>query len=380
MAPKRKRDDEPVDTSTPTMTRATRRSTRNSAKSTEDSTVEGSSSNAPTAKTKAKKAGAPKKTSPGDEEEEAPAPKKTRTTAKGKSAGKASTGKKSSTTSTSEFAALLLVFFSVVQQADLPLWEVRSVESEDKLPTTSANPNGAKAPAASTAVSKAELYTPDKALTLFNQYADETDPEVIGPEGLERLCNDADISMEGVLPLLLAWQLSAKEMGKFSKDEWVKGTANLKISSPKILRLALSDLEDLLILDKPPLKPSKSEPYSRTSYWEYSRDKKKAFHEFYSFCFTLAKAEQSRNIDMEIVTALWSVLLAPKFPIMTEVISFINERGAYKAANKDLWVMMLAFCESVKPTLENYDESGGAWPTLLDDFVESKKSEVALSS
>ena len=34
--------------------------------------------------------------------------------------------------------------------------------------------------------------------------------------------------MEGVLPLLLAWQMDGKEMGKFTKAEWVNGTGNLK--------------------------------------------------------------------------------------------------------------------------------------------------------
>ncbi|KAF9265792.1 hypothetical protein L218DRAFT_859278 [Marasmius fiardii PR-910] len=187
--------------------------------------------------------------------------------------------------------------------------------------------------------------------------------------------------MEGVLPLLLSWQLNAKELGTFTKDEWVMGTANLKIASPQILRLALSDLEDLLILDNPPLKSSKNEPYNRTSYWNYAKDKNRAFYDFYSFCFSLAKAEESRNIDMEIVTALWSVILPPRFPIMNEIIAFINEKGTYKATNKDLWIMMLEFCQSVKPTLEGYDESGDdAWPTLLDDFVEWKRSQGSASS
>lgn len=34
--------------------------------------------------------------------------------------------------------------------------------------------------------------------------------------------------MDGALPLLLAWQMEAKEMAKITKEEWAKGTANLK--------------------------------------------------------------------------------------------------------------------------------------------------------
>ncbi|KAJ8093032.1 hypothetical protein PM082_020513 [Marasmius tenuissimus] len=352
MAPKRKRDDEPAEAATTSTTRATRRSNRNATKTNEDTAIEASNSSSASAKTRTKKVNTSRKTPPNNEDEETvPAKKKTKTTAKGKAAGKGIAKKNSRDDNLDD-------------------------ESEDKQSesTTTRKPNGNKA-TTSPSVTKPDPYTPERALTLFSKYADETEPEVIGPEGLEKLCNDGDISMEGVLPLLLAWQMDGKEMGRFSKAEWVKGTSDLKISSPQVLRQALTDLEDLLIVDKPPLKPSKNEPYNRTLYWTYAKDKKAAFHQFYTFCFTLAKSEQSRNIDIEIVAALWSVLLPPKFPIMTEVISFINEKGNYKSANKDLWIMMLEFCESVKPTLEDYDGNGGAWPTLLDDFVEAKKNQ-----
>ncbi|KAJ7491250.1 hypothetical protein FB451DRAFT_635664 [Mycena latifolia] len=40
-------------------------------------------------------------------------------------------------------------------------------------------------------------------------------------------------------------------MGKFTKDEWTKGTETLKISSLSQLAMAVSDLEKLLIQGKP---------------------------------------------------------------------------------------------------------------------------------
>ncbi|KAF8162868.1 Cullin binding-domain-containing protein [Crassisporium funariophilum] len=148
-------------------------------------------------------------------------------------------------------------------------------------------------------------FTHQRALDLFKTYADGDDANVIGPEGFERLCAEADIPLDGALPLILAWQMESKEMAKITKEEWVKGTSSLKYTS----------------------------------------------------------------------VALWSVLLVPKYPIMAEVLEFINERGSYKATNKDLWSMMLEFCETVNPNLQDY-EADGAWPTLLDDFVIWKKSRA----
>lgn len=76
--------------------------------------------------------------------------------------------------------------------------------------------------------SKNEPYTPQRSLSLFQSYADKDNPNVIGPESFETLCTAANIPLDGSLPLILAWQMQAKEMAKISKDEWVKATESLK--------------------------------------------------------------------------------------------------------------------------------------------------------
>jgi len=232
-----------------------------------------------------------------------------------------------------------------------------------------------------------ESYSPARALALFQQYADPDDRDVIGPEGFTQLCTDAQISMDGALPLILAWQLGADEMAKFTRNQWVTGTTLLQISSLIQLAIAVTDLESLLILDEEPLKPPPAtptkkkrtsmdnEPYNKTLYRAYVSNKKDAFSKFYLFCFALAKSQEARNIDMETATAFWSVLLAPRYKIIRDVVEYINEKGTYKGVNKDLWNMMLEFCQTVNPTLEDY-EADGAWPTLLDDFVSWKKSKM----
>lgn len=59
--------------------------------------------------------------------------------------------------------------------------------------------------------------------SLFATYTDVDDPSIIGGDGLEKLCRDANISMEGAQPLILAWLLDASELGKLTKEEWLKG-------------------------------------------------------------------------------------------------------------------------------------------------------------
>ncbi|KXN91212.1 DCN1-like protein 5, partial [Leucoagaricus sp. SymC.cos] len=221
---------------------------------------------------------------------------------------------------------------------------------------------------------KDEPYTPQRAITLFESYADPDEPNVIGPEGFEKLCTDANLSMEGSAPLILGWQMDAKEMAKISKEEWVSGTKALRISSPKHISTALTDLENLLVYGKSPIKKPKVDSYDRTKYWTYAANPKGAFQKLYLYCFMLVKPPSSKNIEMETAVAFWSVLLGPKYPLMKDILDFINEKGTYRAANKDLWNMMLEFCETINPSLDNF-EADGAWPTLLDEFASWKKAK-----
>ncbi|KAI8999043.1 DUF298-domain-containing protein [Trametes punicea] len=223
---------------------------------------------------------------------------------------------------------------------------------------------------------------------LFRTYQDPDAPGEIGPEGFEKLCNDLNISLEGALPLVLAWQLHGLEMGRLKENEWMRGTEELRVSNVQALALAIRDLGDLLLSQKPPIEPpsgsttpakkgveacASGEPYDRRKYYEYAADRDKAFSELYVFCFNLAKPPASRNIDMDTASAFWSVLVAPRYPIMHDFLKFISDKGTYKGVNKDLWNMTLEFCRSVRPDLSDY-EADGAWPTMLDDFVAWKKS------
>ncbi|KAF7353674.1 Dicer-like protein 1 [Mycena venus] len=356
MPPKRKRAEDAGEETT-SSTRATRSSARQSAGSSKDVESASAAISAP-----AKNASTTKAASKATAKSEAPAAKKAKTTAKA-SASTTKTNTKKTAPKKSKKA---------VEISDEEPSTSKSIPLTDPIPSSPISPlepaaqPKPKAPAPTAApvtqasVSKIEPYSPDRAASLFKKYADEDDPSIIGPEGFSNLCTEAQIPLDGAGPLILAWQLNAKEMGKFTKEEWTKGTETLKISSLSGLAMAVMDLEKLLIQGTPTAKGStgKKEPYDKFSYGKYAADPKAAFQTLYTFCFTLAKPEQSRNIDMETSTAFWSVLLVPQYPIMSEVLEFINEKGTYKATNKDLWSMMLEFCRTVKPTLQDYEADG----------------------
>ncbi|KAF8497222.1 DUF298-domain-containing protein [Russula emetica] len=227
---------------------------------------------------------------------------------------------------------------------------------------------------------KLDVYSEQRAQTLFSQFAYEDTPDVIGAEGFERLCKEAQVPLDGALPLLLSWQFSSHEIAKISKQEWMEGTAALRVSSLASFAVVLKDLNDLIVLGRPAVaisrvRSQRGATYDTTRYDSYAADTRKTFSSFYSFCFALAKPESSRNIDMETACAFWSVLLAPQFPLITHVIEFINTTGIYKGVNKDLWNMMLEFCRDTRLDLSNF-EVDGAWPTVIDDFVRWKTAQA----
>lgn len=158
---------------------------------------------------------------------------------------------------------------------------------------------------------KHEVYTAKHALDLFNSYVDEDVPDVIGPEGFEKLCTDASMPMDGARPLIFAWLLQVKEMGKISKQEWVQGMATLRsvfccavrsdtltnvpfrIASVTAISIAMAEFDDLLLNGKQSTAQGKE--YDRATYHNYASNPKAAFQKLYMYSFNLVKPEYVFN-------------------------------------------------------------------------------------
>jgi len=208
------------------------------------------------------------------------------------------------------------------------------------------------------------------------------DEDIIGSEGLEKFCSDAQLDMEGPKPLLLAWILGAKTLGRFTKEEWAQGTSTWQLDTTDKFSIAINDVHDVLLTgsesnSSSPAKSGKKkehEPYNKEILRQYERDHATHYRKFYLYLFDLLRPEQARNIDMEVATAIWSTVLTPKYPLCGEMVDFINEKKTYRGVNKDLWTMTLEFCQEFgSESLEKY-ETDAAWPTLMDDFVSHRRA------
>lgn len=50
----------------------------------------------------------------------------------------------------------------------------------------------------------------------------------MGPEGMEKFCEDIGVEPENIVMLVLAWKLEADQMGFFSLQEWMMGMMRLQ--------------------------------------------------------------------------------------------------------------------------------------------------------
>jgi len=99
-------------------------------------------------------------------------------------------------------------------------------------------------------------------------------------------------------------------------------------------------------------------------------DEPTAFRDFYGFCFGFAKDPGFgvRTLPMDVASQMWQLILGQRFKYLDAWLEFCEVKQV-KAVTKDVWDMLFTFSTSINDDMSNFDEDG-AWPVLLDEFVE----------
>ncbi|TKS75019.1 DCN1-like protein 4 DCUN1 domain-containing protein 4 [Collichthys lucidus] len=186
-----------------------------------------------------------------------------------------------------------------------------------------------------------EIFSSKRCLEWFYEYAGCDD--VVGPEGMEKFCEDIGVEPENVVMLVLAWKLDAQSMGYFTLQEWLRGMGSLQCDSTERLRNSLDYLRSVL-------------------------NDSTSFKLIYRYAFDFAREKDQRSLDLNTAKCMLGLLLGKTWPLFPVFNQFL-EQSKYKVINKDQWCNVLEFSRTINLDLSNYDEDG-AWPVLLDEFVE----------
>ncbi|XP_066999213.1 DCN1-like protein 4 isoform X1 [Anabrus simplex] len=186
-------------------------------------------------------------------------------------------------------------------------------------------------------------FSQKRCLAWFREYTSPDDPDMLGPEGMEKFCEDIGVEPENVVMLVLAWKMSARQMGFFTQQEWLKGLVDLQCDTISKLQSKLDYLRSLL-------------------------NDQVTFKSIYRYAYDFARDKDQRSMDIETAKAMLQLLLGKHWVLFGQFNNFL-EHSKYKVINKDQWCNILEFSRTILSDLSNYDVDG-AWPVMLDEFVE----------
>lgn len=92
------------------------------------------------------------------------------------------------------------------------------------------------------------------------------------------------------------------------------------------------------------------------------------FSRFYGFVFFMCRENGQKNITVSRAITAWRLVLAGRFRLLNQWCDFVENNQRHNIS-EDTWRQVLAFSRCVHENLEGYDPEG-AWPVLIDEFVE----------
>ena len=150
--------------------------------------------------------------------------------------------------------------------------------------------------------------------------------------------------------LFLAWLAEASRMGYFTRAEWARACRKLRAGLPAAVAAALAPLAAAVDAPRSP-----------------------DFASFFEFAFRYCLTDASQKIvDLGTAREMLSLALPAeegRCPHRRPLLAFLAQQKEYKCLNADQWRGIGRFVREVGPGCADFDDDG-AWPLLLDNYVE----------
>lgn len=183
---------------------------------------------------------------------------------------------------------------------------------------------------------------------LYLRYKDPDSDQILA-EGIAKLCEDLGVEPDDIVMLVLSWHFKAAAMYEYSREEFEEGLTKLGVDSLDKLKAKLPSLR--AEMDSP--------------------DK---FRQIYNFAYLFSREKGQKCVHLDVGVAMWQLLVPPsRWQHIGAWCEFLTEHHK-RAISRDTWTQLLDFMQNVKPDFSNYDDAG-AWPYLLDEFVEQMRAQ-----
>jgi len=186
--------------------------------------------------------------------------------------------------------------------------------------------------------------------SFFRKYK-APDEESINSDGIQALFGDIGVSVLDPVTLVVSYHCRAERMGTFTREEFLGGMQRLGCDDSSRLRTKIDELRAML-------------------------SDKSMCKEIYAFTFQFALDQGQRCLPVEMCIEFWKLLLREHFALLDQWLAFVEDR-VRNAISKDTWMMLYDLATQVKADLSDYDMNG-AWPVLIDEFVEHCRSQPGL--
>lgn len=186
--------------------------------------------------------------------------------------------------------------------------------------------------------------------TFLQNWFDElkTEKDKIGPEGVELFCSQIELESDSLEIMLFCYLIKLSEMGFIKKHEFLEIENHFEIKKKSNLKKELKTLASGL---------SASDQISK---------------KLHNFAFDFCREKEKRIIDKETAKQMITCLYKYRWKYSNQFIQYLEESN-YRGMNRDQWINIFEFFnQNIK--INNYD-SDGAWPVMMDEFVEFLKNK-----
>ncbi|KAH8041638.1 hypothetical protein HPB51_017083 [Rhipicephalus microplus] len=142
-------------------------------------------------------------------------------------------------------------------------------------------------------------FSEKRCLALFQEYTSVDEPRTMGPEAMEKFCEDIGVEPENIVMLVLAWKMGAKHMGFFSEEEWLHGLSSLQCDTIQKIQGKLDYLKSLL-------------------------NDQNHFKSIYRYAYDFARDKDQRSMDMATAKAMLQLLLGKHWPLCASFHQFLE--------------------------------------------------------